>query len=165
MTSKILLLLLFIFGMVSVETHAQNASATLRISKISKPEKVRQIADNTRLKIQTLEGEKIKTRLTRFGKDYLLTEKGDTILFEDIHSFRAQRRLNKTEFFIGIPLLIAGTTAAIAGVPIGVMIIFTESSGTALFVLPPAGLAATLAGKKMVGRKTYHTGKWKITRQ
>lgn len=156
-------LLTLVFSVfVSVSLKGQDTEKILLISKISKSKKVRQISNDTRLKIQTQSGDFIRTRLHSAGNDYLLTQEKDTIFFNDIYSFRAQRKLNKTEFFVGVPLLITGIVTAVAGVPLSIMLIYMAEAGSGIFFVPLAGVAATITGIKIVGRKTYRTDRWRI---
>jgi hypothetical protein len=159
---KITSALIPLFLIFSVNLFSQDLSKTLFISKISNPEKVRQIAKDTKIKIKTFDGRKIKSCDFISGEDFLIAEKNDTILFQNIYSFRTQRKLNKTEFFLGVPLLIIGTTAAVTGVPLSIMLIFMEEAGAGIFLIPVTGVISTVAGVKTVGRETYFTDEWKM---
>ncbi|MCG6186449.1 hypothetical protein [Maribellus maritimus] len=141
---------------------SQIAEKMLLVSKISKPEKVRHIANGTRLKIQTQTGAYIRARLQSVGKNYLLTQRQDTIYFNDIYSFRAQRKLNKAEFFTGVPVLIAGIAASVGGVPLSIILILMQEAGPGIFLVPLAGVVTTVAGIKLVGRSTYRMNKWRV---
>jgi hypothetical protein len=162
MNMKFSLLYFVCFLFILTSAHGQNTEKTLLVSKISKPERVRRITHGTRLKIQTQSGDFIRTRYHSFGNDYLLTQQSDTIYFKDIYSFRAQRKINKAEFLVGVPLLVAGVAGTVAGLPLSVMLIFMQETGPAIFLVPLGGVVSTVAGIKTVGRKTYRTKKWKI---
>lgn len=151
------------FLIVTTNLHGQNTEKTLLISKISKPEKVRRIATGTRLKIQTISGDYVKTKLNSFGRDYLLTEQQDTVYFRNIYSLKAQRKLNKAEFFVGVPILVTGVLATVVGIPLGIILILMQEAGSGIFFVPLAGIVFTVTGVKLIGRKTYNTKNWIIS--
>ena len=163
MRLTIRLLIIFTFSLfIQKNLHGQNTERVLLISKISKPEKVRRIVNGTRLKIQTQSGNYIRTKLNSVGKDYFLTQQLDTIYFNDIYSFRAQRKINKTECVVGVPLLAMGVAAMIGGVPLSFVLILMQEAGPGIFLIPLAGVISTAAGYKIVGRKTYRMDNWTI---
>ncbi|MFV0593914.1 MAG: hypothetical protein ACK5M7_21250 [Draconibacterium sp.] len=161
-SSKFYLLILFLFGLYGAQPlWAQTTNKQLIVTKQSNG-KQKILNTNAFFKLKTNDGEKVKGNFSAFTSEGFVTEKNDTLLFQDIRWLRVQRELNKLEKGLAIAGVFMGAYLSIGAIPAGLYFLFIESTPWVLLA-PVATLSSFVVGFRTLRGKKYRTGQWQLS--
>lgn len=159
--TKIFLICIFGIVVFSTQSLAQNTENVLVLSKISNPEKTKQIDPNSYFKVKTIEGKKIKGKFADVHENYFLTTTKDTIYLNEINWIRARKELTKWEKGLGIAGVFGGTIYSGASTMAALMYIALEANYWVI-IAPAIIIPATIIGfRTLIGRR-YKLRKWEL---
>ena len=158
---KSTLLFVSLLYLFCASVHAQNPDKKLFLTKVSKPEKIKEVDSQSHFKVKTIDGEKIKGKFFSFANDYFVSTNNDTIRINEIRWIKAKKHLGKWEKTAAIIATFSGIYFSIGTVPAAFII--TAMEGNAWIILAPVATltAATIGFRALAGRK-YHLKNWKL---
>lgn len=160
LTFKLLTFLLAI-TLQSEILFAQDSLSFLQISKISNPNKVKQVDPNSYFKVKPHDGKKLKAKFASVGNDFIISTTNDTIYFSEIKWIKLKMQLNRIEKAAAVTGVFAGTYLSFVTVPAATYFIIVN--GVFWPVIPAtATVSAAIIGFRSLAGHRYQTKKWKL---
>jgi hypothetical protein len=155
----LIILLAFLFQ--SENLFAQDSLYHLQISRISNPQKVKQVDSSSFFKYKLHNEKKLKARFAKIEEDFIISTSNDTIYFSEIKWIKLKMqisRFGKTAAIIGVS---AGSYLSLATVPMAAMV-FAIDGLLWPIIAPAATLSAAVIGFRTLSGRRYHTKKWEL---
>jgi len=156
-----LLIFLLALSFQSENIFAQDSLSFLQISKISNPNKVKQVDPNSYFKVKPHDGKKLKAKFAAIGDDFIISTTNDTIYFGDIKWMKLKMRISGLANAAAITGVFAGTYLSFGTVPMALYFIAVEGVIWPV-IAPVATLSAAIIGFRVLAGRRYHTEKWKL---
>lgn len=119
------------------------------------------IDDDSRFKMKLNNGKKINGKVQYFAESFFVSDKGDTVQYNQIDWIKLPRELTefqKTAAFAGLAL---GAFLSFAAVPAALYFVAVEAN-YAMILLPIATVSTAVVGLKLLTGRRYHLDKWEI---
>ena len=142
-------------------SYAQHGTNTLTLTKISKESKTKQIDLNSKFKLKTIDGKKIKGRYAEVHEDYFTTTTNDTIYLNGIDWIKAKKQLTKW----GRRLAIAGTLGGIVysyGSTMAALMFIAMEANYWVILAPAVIIPATIIAISTISGRRYKLHKWRL---
>ena len=156
-----LLIFLLALSFQSENIFAQDSLSFLQISKISNPNKVKQVDPNSYFKVKPHDGKKLKAKFAAIGDDFIISTSNDTIYFGDIKWIKLKMKISGLANAAAITGVFAGTYLSFGTVPMALYFIAVEGVIWPV-IAPVATLSAAIIGFRALAGRRYHTKKWKL---
>lgn len=156
-SSKLFLFVSILF--LSINLFGQKHYQQLVIQKTSSANKEVLIAQNSRFKAKTINGEKIKGKFSFLTDKYIVYNLNDTLLFDDIFWIKAKRNLTRTQGFMALGVFLLGAYFTLPMIP-GSLMIFALTENPLIFLVPISTTALTIGSFRILFGRRYNSEKW-----
>lgn len=119
------------------------------------------IDNDSRFKAMLNDGQKIKGKVKSFYPGFLVSEKGDTINYNEIGWIKLQRELTRFQEIAALSGLLLCGYLSLAAIPAAMYLVAVEAN-YAIILLPVATVTSAVVGLKLLTGRRYQLGKWTI---
>lgn len=159
---KLLFCVLFFILLSSVQSQAQTEKYIIEMVKGDGNEpRIVVIEDDSRFKMRLNNGQKIKGKVQYFAESFFISEKGDTVQYNQIDWIKLQRELTEFQKIAAFTGLVIGAYWSFWAVPAAMYLIAIEAN-YAMILAPVATVSTAVISLRLLTGRRYHLDKWTI---
>lgn len=159
---KLLFCVLFFILLSSAQLQAQTEKYIIEMVKGDGNEpRIVVIEDDSRFKMRLNNGQKIKGKVQYFAESFFVSEKGDTVQYNQIDWIKLQRELTEFQKIAAFTGLALGAYLSFGTVPAAMYLIAVEAN-YAIILAPIATVSTAVISLRLLTGRRYHLVKWTI---
>ena len=159
--STYFLIVAFLTCIFQFPSNAQSSKRSLNLSKKSNQKKVKMVEPASYFKLKTTNGTKVKGKFDTMDDDFFISNKNDTVFFEEIFWIKAKTELSRLGKAAAITGVFGGTYFSFGTVPMALYFIVMEGTFWVVFA-PVATISAAVFGIRMLGGRRYKMSRWNL---